>query len=85
MKKILNYSIKAISLPFFVGAFIFWLTADQPDCNALSLGGCGVFDVGIFGSLKSMASWLIVVLVSMPGAILWKLSDTVFPLDDRQT
>ena len=83
MRKILNYSIKAVSLPFFVSAFIFWLTADQPDCNAFSLGGCGVFDVGVIGGLKSMASWLIVVLLSMPGALLWKMSDTVFPLVDQ--
>ena len=84
MKKLLNYALKALSLPFFIGAFLLWITADYPDCNAFSFGGCGIFEVGILGGLKSLSNWLIVVLVAMPGAIIWAMSDWLFPIANKE-
>ena len=83
MKKLFNYTVKALSLPFFIGAFLIWITADYPDCNAFSLGGCGIFEVGILGSLKSLSIWLIVILVAMPGIIIWTGSDWLFPTANK--
>ncbi|MDB2605936.1 hypothetical protein N9Y41_04485 [Planktomarina temperata] len=84
MKKLSNYAVKALSIPFFIGAFFMWITADYPDCNAFSFGGCSIFEVGILGGLKSFSNWLIVVLVAMPGVFLWTGSDWLFPITSKR-
>ena len=67
----LRLIFRALSLPFFVAAFLLWISTDYVECSAFSLGGCGIFDIGILGIIKNMSSWLLVVLVGTPGALLW--------------
>mgnify|MGYP001158533665 CR=1 FL=1 len=71
MHQMLRLIFRAMSLPFFVAAFLLWISTDYVECSAFSLGGSGIFDSGILGIIKNTSSWLLVVLVGTPGALLW--------------
>lgn len=77
VRNFIGLLMKGLSLPFFFIAFIAWISADYPDCNFMSFGGCGFLDFGFFGVLSSVSNWLVVVFIALPGGLLWALGSKI--------
>lgn len=66
----------------FVGASILavagivWISADYPDVNPFQFGG--VFAGGWMVQLKSVANWLFVVVIAIPGLFLFQFGRGLF-------
>ncbi len=61
---------RIISIPFFLLAFLKWITYN-PDCNPFLIGGCGLLDIGISGTIAMVINWVIIVVLLVIGVWLW--------------
>ena len=61
---------KIISIPFFLLAFLKWVTYQYPDYNIFKFGG-GILDLGIYGSIGLMINWGIIVILISVGVWIW--------------
>jgi len=62
---------KIISIPFFLLAFLKWITYQYPDYNIFVLGGGGILDIGIYGAIGLMINWGIIVILISVGVWIW--------------
>jgi len=62
---------KIISIPFFLLAFLKWVTYQYPDYNIFKFGGGGILDLGIYGSIGLMINWGIIVILISVGVWIW--------------
>ena len=59
---------------FFILALSVYLTNSSEGCDPKSLFDCGILTMGFLTSLHKILGWGFVVLLIVPGAILWKIS-----------
>ena len=71
MKKIVGYALMAFSLPFFALAILTWISSGYPDIEPFQF--LGIWESGIGGALQTAGNWLRVVLMAVPGVILWTI------------
>lgn len=64
---------KIVSIPFFLLAILKWITYSYPDYNIFSIGGDGILDLGIYGTIGLVINWIIVVLLAFVGVWFWNL------------
>ena len=72
MKKIF---LRSVAILFFMLALSVYLADSSDGCDPKSLFDCGILTIGFLTSLQKMLGWGFIVLLILPGAILWKISN----------
>lgn len=57
--------------------WVWWQTSGQSDCDSRKLGGCGLFDLGLMGTLEQVGGFLVACLIGTVGwgFLKWGIND----------